>query len=71
MKGKKNLEKAIVMGLLLSTSVYGTAWGADIGDAAGSISDNEKTLTVTNEKVYYDTTNEPKYKGKNCLLLKL
>ena len=64
MKGKKNLEKAIVMGLLLSTSVYGTAWGADIGDAAGSISDNEKTLTVTNEKVYYDTTNEPKYKGK-------
>ena len=26
MKGKKNLEKAIVMGLLLSTSVYGTAW---------------------------------------------
>lgn len=64
MKGKKNLEKAIVMGLLLSTSVYGTAWGADIGDAAGSISDNEKTLTVTNEKVYYDGTNEPKYKGK-------
>ena len=28
MKGKKNLEKAILMGLLLSTSVYGTAFGA-------------------------------------------
>ena len=26
MRRKKNLEKAIVMGLLLSTSVYGTAW---------------------------------------------
>ena len=29
MKGKKKLEKAIVMGLLLSTSVYGTAWAED------------------------------------------
>ena len=26
MKGKKNLEKAIVLGLLLSTSVYSAAW---------------------------------------------
>lgn len=26
MKGKKNLERAIVLGLLLSTSVYGSAW---------------------------------------------
>lgn len=32
MKGKKNLEKAIVMGLLLSTSVYGTAWAEDKPD---------------------------------------
>ena len=29
MKRRKNLEKAIVMGLLLSTSVYGTAWAED------------------------------------------
>lgn len=26
MKGKKNLERAIVLGLILSTGVYGTAW---------------------------------------------
>lgn len=32
MRGKKNLEKAIVMGLLLSTSVYGTAWAEDKPD---------------------------------------
>ncbi len=33
MKGKKNLEKAIVLGLLLSTSVYGTAWAENYTDA--------------------------------------
>lgn len=26
MKRRKNLERAIVLGLLLSTSVYGSAW---------------------------------------------
>lgn len=30
MKGKRNLEKAIVLGLLLSTSVYGSAWAKEI-----------------------------------------
>lgn len=29
MKRKKNLERAIVLGLLLSTSVYGTAWAEE------------------------------------------
>ena len=26
---KKNLEKAIILGLILSTGVYGTAWAED------------------------------------------
>ena len=31
MKGKKNLERAIVLGLMLSTGVYGTAWAEITG----------------------------------------
>lgn len=30
MKGKKNLERAIVLGLILSTGVYGSAWAAEV-----------------------------------------
>ena len=30
MKRRKNLERAIVLGLILSTGVYGTAWAAEI-----------------------------------------
>ena len=30
MKRSKNLERAIVLGLLLSTSVYGSAWATDV-----------------------------------------
>lgn len=29
MKGKKNLERAIILGLILSTGVYGSAWAED------------------------------------------
>lgn len=29
MKGRKNLERAIVLGLILSTGVYGTAWATE------------------------------------------
>ena len=39
MKCKRNLERAIVLGLILSTGVYGSAWAADIefhGHANGS-----------------------------------
>ena len=32
MKGKKNLERAIVLGLILSTGVYGSAWAAEYPD---------------------------------------
>ena len=31
MKGKKNLERAIILGLILSTGVYGSAWATDLG----------------------------------------
>lgn len=31
MKEKKNLERAIVLGLILSTGVYGSAWAAEVG----------------------------------------
>ena len=45
MKGKKNLEKAIVMGLLLSASVYGTAWGApEISEDGNTITFNPKFI---------------------------
>lgn len=30
MKGKKNLERAIILGLILSTGVYGSAWAAEV-----------------------------------------
>ena len=32
MSKKKNLERAIVLGLILSTGVYGNAWAETIGD---------------------------------------
>lgn len=51
MKGKKNLEKAIVLGLLLSTSVYGTAW------AAPEISEDGNTITF-NPKFIEDVYDE-------------
>ena len=51
MKGKKNLEKAIVVGLLLSTSVYGTAW------AASEISEDGNTITF-NPKFIEDVYDE-------------
>lgn len=40
MKGK-NLERAVILGLILSTGVYGTAW------AEFTISEDGKTLTAT------------------------
>lgn len=40
MKGK-NLERTVILGLLLSTSIYGTAW------AEFTISEDGKTLTAT------------------------
>ena len=39
---KKNLEKAIILGLILSTGVYGTAWADAVGITADG---NETRLT--------------------------
>lgn len=44
MKGKKNLERAIILGLILSTGVYGSAWAEInkpffVGPDAGSYPD--------------------------------
>lgn len=39
---KKNLEKAIILGLILSTGVYGTAWADAVGITADG---SETTLT--------------------------
>lgn len=44
MKRRKNLERTIVLGLLLSTSVYGNAWAEPIGPI-----DNNNSNEYTNE----------------------
>ena len=54
MKRKKNLERAIVLGLLLSVSVYGNAWAMPIedfknsADATGNIIVDEDTIVDGN-----------------------
>lgn len=56
MKRRKNLERAIVLGLLLSTSVYGSAWAEEIGAIDATASDaeytteTEYTITTTGNK---------------------
>ena len=64
MKRRKNLERAVVLGLLLSTSVYGSAWAIDVTESSyvmqpdkyiegwdGKIpaSESFKNLTVSDE----------------------
>ena len=41
MKRRKNLERAIVLGLLLSTSVYGSAWAANVESIQNSSYNND------------------------------
>lgn len=43
MARKKNLERAIVLGLILSTSIYGSAWAVEIGAIDATKSDKEYT----------------------------
>lgn len=46
---KKNLEKAVILGLLLSTGVYGTAWAAEYTEGAWHIDpNNPKKLIIDN-----------------------
>ena len=48
MKRRKNLERAVVLGLLLSTSVYGNAWADDI-TVADFVDGKTGTITVTED----------------------
>ena len=56
MARKKNLERAIVLGLILSTSIYGSAWAVEIGAIDATKSDaeytteTEYTITTTGNK---------------------
>ena len=65
MKGKKYLEKAIVMGLLLSTSVYGTAWARELTNVI--FSDDGKTVTITDENMYISNDNYPVFDDNKML----
>lgn len=49
---KKNLERAIVLGLILSTGVYGSAWAAEV-----TTGDFENAATVTIEGISVDGKN--------------
>ena len=56
MKGK-NLERAVILGLLLSTGVYGTAWSRELTNA--EISNNGNTVTITDEDMYLSNDDYP------------
>ena len=49
MKRRKNLERAIVLGLILSTGVYGTAWAESITDS--------KEIHPSNDEIVVDNDN--------------
>ena len=50
MKRRKNLERAVVLGLLLSTSIYGSAWAESIGPIDNNNS-NEYTDVIKDTSV--------------------
>ncbi len=52
MKRKKNLERAIILGLILSTGVYGTAWAAEV-----TTGDFENAANVRIEGISVDENN--------------
>lgn len=52
MKGKKNLERAIILGLILSTGVYGSAWAAEV-----TTGDFENAANVPIEGISVDENN--------------
>ena len=47
MMRRKNLERAVILGLLLSTSVYGSAWAEDIYG-----NENNNSITVNKGVIY-------------------
>ena len=52
MKREKNLERAIILGLILSTGVYGTAWAAEV-----TTGDFENAANVRIEGISIDENN--------------
>ncbi len=56
MKGK-NLERAVILGLLLSTGVCGTVWARELTNA--EISNNGNTVTITDENMYLSNDDYP------------
>ena len=52
MAGKKNLERAIILGLILSTGVYGSAWAAEV-----TTGDFEDAANVPIEGISVDGNN--------------
>ena len=63
MKRRKNLERAVVLGLLLSTSVYGSAWaainnkiseGTSVSDRTESVSYSDYNIYGTSQQHNYD-----------------
>ena len=49
MKKRKNLERAVILGLLLSTSVYGSAWAAEESIAGFKETAENSVITVTED----------------------
>ena len=49
---KKNLEKAVILGLLLSASIYGTAWASQDNPWEDCIIDKEANTITLNGRLY-------------------
>ena len=81
MKGKKNLERAIILGLILSTGVYGSAWATDLGaindesilqpsykDDVNIEAGNESGIQINNDgTAIIITTEEPLTSGNGTI----
>lgn len=78
MSKKKNLERAIVLGLILSTGVYGNAWAETINDFKNTADNNSNIVVDTDTTVdgtgYYGPdvssgsgVEQPKHILKNSL----
>lgn len=49
---KKNLEKAVILGLLLGTSIYGTAWASQENPWSDCIIDKDANTIMFNGRLY-------------------
>ena len=65
MKRRKNLERAIVLSLLLSTSVYGNAFATDVGPIG-----NENNITEVIDDVFVKADTIAEGDGKGNIILR-